>query len=93
MQATLQQAKRFAQLKGTKVFDTPGGYKIHDDGSITFVLLSGPKLTFTGDELAAELAAMEKANAKAQAILDIREEDEPKPKIKPRKEQPAAQKE
>lgn len=77
MDATLQQAKRYAALKRTKVIEAPGGYRLHED-SITFVLESGPKLTFTGDELAKEITAMEKALARERAILEIDSADEPK---------------
>jgi hypothetical protein len=74
MTATLNQAQRFAQLKKTKVI----AHKVADDHqSITFVLESGPKLTMTGEELSKEIATMEKAIAREQAILAI---DNPEPK-------------
>lgn len=80
MTATLSQAQRYAQLKKTKVIAAPGGHKISDDHqSITFVMESGPKLTMTGEELATEIATMEKAIAREQAILAI-DSGEPKPK-------------
>jgi hypothetical protein len=87
MEATLKQAQRFAALKKTKVFDTEGGHKLNGDGSITFVLMSGPKLTFTGDELDKEIKAMEKVLAKEHAILALDSEDEPKAKPKAKKEE------
>ena len=86
MAATLQQAKRYAALKKTKVFETEGGYKLHEDGSITFVLISGTKLTFTEDELSKEIAQLERALAKERAILEINsgEPTESKPKAEPK---------
>lgn len=85
MAATLAQAKRYAALKRTKIFETEGGYRINDDGSISFVLQSGPKLTFTEEELSKEIAAMEKALAREQAILALDSESE-EPKKKPKKD-------
>lgn len=59
MPATLQQAQHYAALKKTKVFDTVGGHKLHEDGSITFVLESGPKLTMTEKELSQAISELE----------------------------------
>ena len=80
MSATLKQAQRYAALKKTKVFETEGGYKLQEDGSITFVLMSGPKLNMTEKELNDEIKAMEKARAIENQILEIKGE-EPEPEV------------
>ena len=47
----LELAEQYAELKGTKVI----AHAERDNGSITFVLQSGQKLTKTADELRAEI--------------------------------------
>jgi len=77
MTASLQQAKRYATLKKTKVIEAPGGYKVQEDGSITFVLESGPKLNMTEKELNKAISEMEtarKIESKAIDILNTTEE-------------------
>jgi len=59
----LNLASKYARLKGTFVIE--GAYKLHDDGSITFVLASGPKLTRTEAELLAAIQKLEEAQKAA----------------------------
>ena len=47
----LELAQKYAELRGTTVI----AHKVRDDGSIVFVLESGPKLTMTEQELCKEL--------------------------------------
>lgn len=78
MSASLKQAQRYAQLKGSKVIE--GAYHISDDeDSITFVMASGPKLTFTETELEKEIKIMEKELEKQQSILAVDSKEQPAP--------------
>ncbi len=74
MPATLAQAKRYAALKKTSVFETPGAYALNEDGSITFVLISGPKLTMSQSELEQAIAEMENTRELENKILKIQSE-------------------
>ena len=50
-------ATRYARFKGTRIIE--GAYKIHDeDGTIVFVLESGPKLRMTGAEMSQAIDAV-----------------------------------
>lgn len=97
MTMSLQKAKKYAALKGTKVIEAPGGYKIADDHkSIVFVVEAGQKLSFTDEELDREIEKLESKAAKAAAIQAINAgEEEPaakpkgKGKGKPAEEEPA----
>lgn len=85
MSATLAQAKRYAALKKTAVFETAGGYALNEDGSITFVLLSGPKLTMFQNELEQSISEMENTRELENKILEIQSEP---PKSKTRRVEP-----
>jgi len=50
-------ATRYARFKGTRIIE--GAYKIHDeDGTIVFVLESGPKLRMTEAEMSQAIDAV-----------------------------------
>ena len=67
MTSLLSLATRYAKFKGTRIIE--GAYKIRDDGTITFVLESGPKLCMTEAEMNTALAEVEsKAEPKAGKI-------------------------
>ena len=53
----LKLAQKYAKLLGTKIIE--GAYKENEDGTITFVLVSGPKLTMTEKELQNAIAKSE----------------------------------
>lgn len=53
----LKLAQQYARLIKTKVIE--GAFKENEDGSITFVLESGPKLTMTEKELKSAIAKLE----------------------------------
>lgn len=75
MTATLQQAQQYARLKGTRVIKD--AYKVSPDHqSITFVLESGPKLTFTGEELNTEIERLTAVRARQIDITDGVDEGE-----------------
>jgi len=74
MAATLAQAKRYAALKKTTIFETAGGHALNEDGSITFVLMSGPKLTMTQVELEQAINEMENTLEVKRKILEIQSE-------------------
>lgn len=61
----LKLAQTFATLKGTKVIE--GAYKLREDGTITFVLEAGPKLTMTEAELR---QAIEDLEAPTPTVID-----------------------
>lgn len=75
MSATLVQAKRYAAFKKTEVFESDGGHHLNNDGSITFVLKSGPKLTMTEKELNEAIQAMENARRLDNQILELKGEE------------------
>jgi len=60
-------ATKYARLKGTRIIE--GAYKIHDeDGTIVFVLESGPKLRMTGAEMSQAIDAVVQSKPKAGKI-------------------------
>jgi hypothetical protein len=58
-------AEKYAGLLKTEIIK--GAFKENKDGSLTFVLVSGPKLSMTEQQLRGEIARLEKkANLPAQ---------------------------
>lgn len=79
----LQLAQKYAKL--LKSFIMPDAYRLHEDGSITFVLASGPKLTMTEKELKAAIDKLEKNAQIESQVAELRGETLPaeeKPKSK-----------
>ncbi len=83
MTVSLGQAQRLAQLRKTKVME--GAFRVHNDhATCTFVLQSGHKLTMTSDELNKEIATLEQAFEREQAILAIDSQPKVKTQSKPK---------
>jgi len=62
-------ATRYARFKGTRIIE--GAYKIHDeDGTIVFVLESGPKLRMTEAEMSQAIDAVVQSKPKA-GVVDL----------------------
>ena len=69
MTSLLSLATRYAKFKGTRIIE--GAYKIHDeDGTIVFVLESGPKLLMTKAEMSQAIDAVVQSKPKA-GVVDL----------------------
>jgi hypothetical protein len=62
-------AEQYATLKGTSVIAS----RIQPDGSITFVLESGPKLTMNAEQLEVEIASLQRDRKPAGPFAYIEE--------------------
>jgi hypothetical protein len=74
-------AEKYAKLKGTILLASA----IKEDGSITFVLASGPKLSMTEKELKKAIAQLEQANKTENPALSMKTMDKIEAKTKKEK--------
>lgn len=63
----LSLARTYATLKGTKIM----AYSIPDNSSITFVLISGAKLSWTQSELEEEIRSLTASSAETPTLEPV----------------------